>query len=104
MAAPFAAREARLNSAVVTHLANVDAEWLSLVLGTKTTLSGIFDNGYGSAFDGLVGAQQPTFLCAEAAVAGVAQDDSLVIVGVDYSVTNVEPDGTGMVTLRLRKM
>lgn len=81
-----------------------EAEWTSLVVGTRTTVYGIFDNGYGAAFDGLVGAQQPTFLCAEADVAQAAQDDPLAIGGVEYTVTNVEPDGTGMVTLRLRKV
>lgn len=104
MTASFAARETRLNSAVVRHLANADAEWLSLAGGTKKTVPVIFDNSYGDAFSGLVGGQQPTAQGAAADFAGVANDDSLVIGGAEYIVTNVEPDGTGMVVLRLREV
>lgn len=80
----------------------VEAEWLSPLTGEKKTVRVIFDNGYGEAFDGLAGSQQPTALCESEDVTGIAQDDTLTIADVEYTVTNVEPDGTGMTTLRLR--
>lgn len=103
MAAPFAAREARVTAAVLAHLSNVEARIETMPLGV-VTVSGIFDNGYASAFDGLVGAQQPTFVCDSAAVAQAEQIDTVTIGEVAYSVTNIEPDGVGMTTLRLRKV
>lgn len=103
MSNPFAAAETRVNGAVSVHLSNVEARIETSPLGV-VTVNGIFDNGYASAFDGLVGAQQPTFVCDSVAVAQAEQIDTLTIADVEYTVTNIEPDGTGMTTLRLRKV
>lgn len=73
----------------------------ALVAGTS--VRGIFDNGYGAAFDGFVGSQQPTFMCDADAVDAATQGGSLVLGDVAYEITNIEPDGVGMTTLRLRK-
>lgn len=103
MSNAFAAAETRVNAAVTVHLSNVEARIETTPLGV-VTVNGIFDNGYASAFDGLVGAQQPTFVCDSAAVAQAEQIDTVTIGEVAYSVTNIEPDGVGMTTLRLRKV
>lgn len=61
----------------------------------------IFDNGYSTGFDAAMGGSMPHAMVAtadsESAAAG-----SVLLVGVNrYTVAAVEPDGTGVTTLRL---
>lgn len=61
----------------------------------------IFDNGFVSALD--VESSGPFATCASDSVAGVRRDDEIEIQGTLYRVVGVEPDGTGITTLRLNR-
>lgn len=65
------------------------------------TVNGIFDRAYVEPIGNIVGEAAPVFQCAEADVAAVAPGDGLTIGSAAYTVRNVEPDGTGVVLLRL---
>jgi hypothetical protein len=66
---------------------------------------GIFVNEYAGANLGLAGFESPSpQLHVEAAdIAGVEQDDAVVIAAVNYKVASIEPDGTGITVLQLKK-
>jgi|GEM_PF-6720665 len=64
---------------------------------------GLFDNGYAQAL-GFVAGTEPTLVVKAADVPDVEQGDEVVVVYGDFSVTNIEPDGTGLVLLRLQKL
>jgi hypothetical protein len=61
-------------------------------------VAGIFDAAYAAAFD-MVAGSGPVFRCATSS--GVARGDTLVVNGASYTVTVVEPDGTGLSVCRL---
>jgi len=74
--------------------------------GSEATLNGaavngILDRDYNEPLGNMVQAYAPTFMCSAAAVPAVAQGQSLVCAGVTYKVRGVEPDGVGVVLLRL---
>lgn len=60
---------------------------------------GIFDNAYAEAFSGMVGGTSPA-LILQSSVA-VQRGHVVVVDGTGYTVTSVEPDGTGITLLRL---
>lgn len=62
----------------------------------------LFDRAYTGALSGLVESTGPQAVAKSADVAAVVQGSALVIGGVTYTVTGVEPDGTGITTLQLR--
>ncbi len=66
------------------------------------TVKGIFDAAYLRAL-GMVDATGPVFVCAAADMPGVDQGQTLTIAGTVYLITGVEPDGTGVLTVQLRK-
>lgn len=70
-----------------------------------TTVNGIFDKLYLETDAGIGGVQgnQPVFVCKAADVSAVAHGDTLAISGTTYKVVGVEPDGTGLVLLRLEE-
>lgn len=68
-----------------------------------TTVNGIFDNDYAEPLDNAVEGRAPVFLCAHADLPSVDHEDTLVINSATYKVRGVEPDGTGVVLLRLEK-
>lgn len=74
----------------------------------NATLSGggvvpvIFDKAYQGALGGLVESTGPQCLAKSADVSAVVQGSTLVIAGTTYTVTGVEPDGTGITVLQLR--
>ena len=74
--------------------------------GSATTVFGIFDSLYSD--DANVSSRLPVFECAASDVATMAQDDVLTVTGStddgDYYVRELEPDGTGLITLRLEKV
>lgn len=98
MAASFGALEARVNAACMAALANVDA-----TLPDESVVQGIFDNG---AITGGVWEVAPAFtrrfMAGSTALADLEIGDVLTINETDYSVTAIEPDGTGMTTLGLK--
>ena len=74
--------------------------------GVQATLNGqavsvIFDAGYAESFGGMVGGSGPKAI-AQASINAV-RDQSLVIASKTYTVVGVEPDGTGLVLLRLEE-
>ena len=62
---------------------------------------GIFDNGFASTFSGMVDGTSPVLHMLSAVP--VARGDTAIISGASYTVTGVEPDGTGVTQLRLDK-
>ena len=62
---------------------------------------GIFDNAYAEAFSGMVSGSNPVFLIPSSVA--VARGDALAIGTDSYTVTGIEPDGTGMTRLHLEK-
>jgi hypothetical protein len=67
------------------------------------TVAGILDRDYAEPLGNVVEARAPIFVCAEAAVSGIKHGDALVVLSTTYKVRGVEPDGTGIVTLRLEQ-
>jgi len=96
MTAPFAAIEARINAAVVTHLANATADF-----GGGVVVDGIYDADYGDPL-GLVAGATKVLMIQSASVPGAAVGQSVTIGGTSYSIASVEPDGTGITRLRLK--
>lgn len=62
----------------------------------------IFDSGYTAALGGLVESTGPICQARTADVEDVVQGSTITIDGTDYTVTGVQPDGTGVTTLQLR--
>jgi hypothetical protein len=62
----------------------------------------IFDRAYVGVLSGLVESTGPQATAKSADVAAVVQGSTLAIGGTTYTVTGVEPDGTGVTTLQLR--
>ncbi len=94
----FAAAIERLNGAVIRHLSTHQA-----VLD-NVEVSGIFDNGYREALDA-IGVQGPSFALPSACCIRTRAEVSQIRV-IDegsFIVSAIEPDGTGVTVLRLRK-
>jgi hypothetical protein len=66
-----------------------------------TTVNGILDLAYLEPLGNTVEGSAPVFTCAAASVPAAAHGDTLVVAGRTYKVQGVEPDGTGVVLLRL---
>jgi hypothetical protein len=62
----------------------------------------IFDRAYVGLLGGMVETSGPQAMAKTADVSTVAQGSTLVILGTTYTVTGVEPDGTGITVLQLR--
>lgn len=71
------------------------------VIGEKTIV-GLFDNGYMGV--DLVGSSDPSLLCMDTDIVGVADGTSIVVNNVTYTVAGApEPDGSGLTLLQLRR-
>lgn len=62
----------------------------------------LFDNGYASGLGGLIEGSGPQCQARSADVSTVIQGSTITINAVVYTVTGVQPDGTGVTTLQLR--
>lgn len=62
---------------------------------------GIFDDAYGSAFGGFVDGSGP-MVRLPSSVSSM-RGNPVVVSGTTYTITSVEPDGTGITLLRLDK-
>lgn len=71
--------------------------------GSAVPVPVIFDRDYAEPFAGLAEDAQPSALAPAARMPGVKHGDTLVVDGITYRVRGVEPDGTGVVRLRLEK-
>lgn len=60
----------------------------------------IYEAAYADAF-GLVAGTAPVLLASSADVSSVALGDAVTVEAVGYTVTGIEPDGTGLTRLRL---
>lgn len=96
MSAPFAAIEARVNAVTHAKLANVTATI------NYMPVDGIFDEHYAVAFNVSEGTR-PVLQCIASAVYGDMKGAPAEVNGVEYTVVEVQPDGTGMVLLVLEK-
>lgn len=80
----------------------VPAVWKNAV-----AVDGIFENDYVEDLAGTIAGLEsrvPAFICAEEDVDGVLQGDDFEVDGVAYRVAGVQPDGTGLVRLRLERV
>ncbi len=68
-----------------------------------STVPVIFDAVGQSALAGFVETAGPQCIAKSQDVATVVQGTAITINAVAYTVTGVEPDGTGLTTLQLRK-
>jgi len=66
------------------------------------TVDGIFDNQFATALGFTAGAA-PILVCKTEDVSTVEQEAPVTIGSTGYTVTGVEPDGTGLTLLRLSK-
>lgn len=78
----------------------------SAELATAATMdgaavTGIFDNAYTEVFG--MASRDPMFTLPSASAASATQSSVLVLGGVSYRVTSVQPDGTGVTTLLLER-
>jgi hypothetical protein len=69
----------------------------------SATVNGILDLAYYEPLGNVAEGSAPVFTCAAADVPSVAHGDTLVIGARTYKVCGVEPDGTGIVLLRLER-
>ena len=60
---------------------------------------GIFDNGFASAFNGMVDGTSPVLHLIS--TLPVERGNPVIIAGKNHTVVGVEPDGTGVTQLRL---
>jgi hypothetical protein len=65
----------------------------------STVINGIFDKAYVEAAE--TESYRPILICEE--IIGMAQGDTILIDSDSYEIVNVRPDGTGLVTLILKK-
>lgn len=73
--------------------------------GTPVTVRGIFDNAY-VAIEGdsvQVAGTAPRFTCKSSDIPDIQTDDSISIYGKDYTVVEIQPDGTGVTSLLLEE-
>lgn len=73
--------------------------------GVAATIKVLFDNEYEliGLLGGAVSSTGPAAQCKTSDVSSAKKGDALTVSGVNYSVTEVKPDGTGMTVLMLRK-
>ena len=74
----------------------------ALPTGTRI-VRGYFDNAF---FDSAVGevvldSTQPRFQCKEQDVASIPRETACKVEGKDYTVMEIQPDGTGLATVTL---
>ena len=96
MVAPFAALEARVNSAVLGRLANAVA-----AVGEGAPFGVLFDREYADPFGGQIDASTPACTGSADLLGALQRGDSIVIGGETFTVERSEPDGVGFVRLVL---
>jgi hypothetical protein len=85
----------------------INADTPGYVLATVggVEVDALFDNGYAAAL-GIEGSAPSLTAASSSAVSSAAHGTTVVVGGVSYTVTGVEPDGTGddgMTVLRLQE-
>lgn len=64
------------------------------------TVAGVFDNDYRETED--IAGSYPVFTCLASRVSDIERGSLITIENTTYKVAKKEPDGHGMVTLRLK--
>ena len=95
MANPFSSIETSINAGVIGALGNATLTWGAYSAG------GVWSHGYADSL-GMVNAEK-TFTALSADLPAIAQGASVTLASVAYTVQAIEPDGTGMIRLSLRK-
>jgi len=67
-----------------------------------SAVRGIFDNDFLTSL-GVTAGTGPVLLLPTASVGSAAQGDAVVVASVSYTITSLEPDGTGLTLLRLQE-
>ena len=96
----FAAAAARCTASVFARLANAGAEAFD-ANGVPVAFDVVFDAP--SAQAGFVADIGPQAHCQTADVADVEWGSGITINGTAYTVTGIQPDGTGVTVLQLRE-
>ena len=87
---------------------DLSAFFSSAEFATAATLGGggsvqvIFDKSYAGSLGGLVESAGPQCVAMSSDVAAIVQGSTITINATVYTVTGVEPDGTGITVLQLR--
>lgn len=85
----------------------VTATYTSVGGGAATSVKGIFDANTQAIEVGnevAIASTAPQFLCRSADLTnGGRQQDTFVIDGTTYKAVDIQPDGTGMTTVRLQR-
>lgn len=93
---PFASIESSINNACIGALANV-----AVTLPSSAVIRGIFDAAYADPL-GMAG-NTPQLRVSTSDVSSVATGQVLTVEATSYTVVGIEPDGTGISTLILRR-
>lgn len=72
---------------------------VDVVIGAAT-VRGIHDNDFLTSL-GVTAGTGPVLLLPASDAASASQGSSITVAGTSYTITGVEPDGTGITTLRL---
>lgn len=102
MATPFAALEARVNSAALRHTSNAACSALD-TLGQLQAFEGVFDAASIPQFGGMLSDLAPQVQCKTVDVAHLTWAGGITVAGTAYTVANIGHDGTGWTTLTLRE-
>ena len=97
MSNPFASIERTINDAVSRALCNATARI------SGVAVSGVFRDGYAEGISGIASGTSPTFDCLEDDLPTIGTGDTVRIGADPYTIANVHPDGTGWVSLILRR-
>lgn len=86
---------------------SIAATWTPAAGGGPLTLQVIFDNAYFeyAGGDANAAAREPICMASDVQLAqgaGIKRNDVVVINAISYKVAGIEPDGTGVTSLRLR--
>lgn len=82
----------------------INADTPGYVLATVggVGVGALFDNGFSSAFD--IAGSGPRITLPAASAPSAALGDAVTVSGVSYTITGIEPDGLGLVVLKLQEV
>lgn len=83
--------------------ATLFADFGITALMSGVPIRGIFDNSTASGLSSMMLGSNPTFTCTAAAAGSDARSKTLAVAGVNYTIREVKPDGTGFVLMELEQ-
>jgi hypothetical protein len=99
MGTPFAALESALNTGALAALANATLIWGGY------RADGLFQAAYADTLG--IGNARPAFRCLSASMPDLAQGESVSVdygtASTTYTVSAIEPDGTGLIQIILER-